>query len=427
MPKPIRTLILLRGVPYPAMDGVQLRNRQSIEALLRHGPVRLVSIESKPAPSPPARDAPPFRELYTRPPRNLVDLLIRVLAPAARRRRRLELKQRISEQIGREISREIAAFAPDLIVFGEPVGARYVPKLAELEARIVYDSQNVDAALYEQLIGIEKDGARLPPERLGEARDAEASLMQAADQVWVCSAADEALFVKTYGPQLRTRLIPNGIDVDRFAEIVQDRLNRVVAPEADRIPTLLFTGTFSYGPNVEAFRFAVREVLPVARKRIPGLRMVFCGKDPPREMRRLARRDPAVVVTGRVPDVRPWLQESDVVLVPVLHGGGTRVKILEAFAAGRPVVSTTKGAEGLEVSNGVHLLLADTAGEITRQIEHCLTDPELTTRQTAAARALVAREYSWAANAMRIDRALADLFGQPDARIAKTPFDETRE
>jgi polysaccharide biosynthesis protein PslH len=110
-----------------------------------------------------------------------------------------------------------------------------------------------------------------------------------------------------------------------------------------------------------------------------------------------------------VPDTRPWLAGCDVVAVPLRHGGGTRLKILEALAAGCPVVSTAKGAEGLDVADGCELLLAETPGEIGAAIVRCLRDPQGAAEMGLRGRALVEARYSWAASAATVQAALARL------------------
>jgi polysaccharide biosynthesis protein PslH len=171
-------------------------------------------------------------------------------------------------------------------------------------------------------------------------------------------------------------------------------------PEVDGPPTLLFTGTMSHPPNAEGIVWFAREVWP----HVPDARLLVVGRDPPESVRRLA--SDRIEVTGVVADVRPYFARATAVVVPLLSGGGTRMKILEAFAAGRAVVSTSIGAEGLEVSPGKHLLIADGAaafGEKTRQL---VDDGELRTALAAEARTLVEERYDWCALGDRLEETL---------------------
>lgn len=174
-------------------------------------------------------------------------------------------------------------------------------------------------------------------------------------------------------------LVPNGVDVEELKP----------TPEPDGPPTLLFTGTMNHPPNSEGVEWFVREILP----RVPEAPLLVVGRNPPESVTKLASN--RVEVTGAVPDVRPYFQQATVVVVPLLAGGGTRLKILEAFAAGRAVVSTSIGAEGLEVEHEKHLLTADGATEFADATARLLGDRALRERLTTEARRLVEDRYDW--------------------------------
>lgn len=187
-------------------------------------------------------------------------------------------------------------------------------------------------------------------------------------------------------------IIPNGIDPDRLPR----------SPLAlGRPERLLFVGTLRYWPNAEGVRFFVTQVLPRLRDRIPGIEFVVAGADPSPELVELAK-EPGVRLVGRVPDPRPWLEQAGAVVVPLLSGSGTRLKVLEAFAAGRPVVSTRLGAAGLEVEDGVHLLLADSPEEMATTIARLVESPGLRERLVENAWRLVDERYRWATIGQRL-------------------------
>lgn len=180
-------------------------------------------------------------------------------------------------------------------------------------------------------------------------------------------------------------VIPNGVDLSQFPLTPlasTDTLN------------LVFTGAMRYLPNAEGARFFIEDVLPLVRQRFPEARVSIVGADPPPELSALRQR-PGVEITGTVDDIRPWIAGAGAVVVPLLSGGGTRLKILEAFASGRPVVSTTIGAAGLEIEHDRHLLLADTAAGFASALERLATEPGLRERLAEAAYALVRDRYQW--------------------------------
>jgi glycosyltransferase involved in cell wall biosynthesis len=197
----------------------------------------------------------------------------------------------------------------------------------------------------------------------------------------VCSALDAERAVA--GGLVRVEVVPNAYDLVGSPLGQED-----VAAQ----PTVLFQGTLRYPPNAEAARFLVDEVAPELRRRVPGVRIRLVGTSTPS----LERLDdpPAVSVVGRVADMDDELALADLVVVPVRFGSGTRLKILEAFAHRIPVVSTTLGAEGLGVEDGVHLLLGDTAAELAAACARLLADTGLRARVVAAAQALYEARFT---------------------------------
>ena len=196
---------------------------------------------------------------------------------------------------------------------------------------------------------------------------------------------------------LRTVCVPNAV-----------RLPAPLPPPESAEPfTLLFVGTMSYLPNLDAATLLAREVLPALRRRSPlPLRLVLVG-GPVGALAPLVGM-PDVVVTGSVADLRPFYAASHVVLAPLRAGGGTRIKILEAMAHARPVVATPIGAEGLAAEDGVHLLLGADAKALAEACHRLQCRPELAATLSANGRALVARRYAQTVVMRQIGRMLSD-------------------
>ena len=186
-------------------------------------------------------------------------------------------------------------------------------------------------------------------------------------------------------PTARTAVVPNGVDLDFFR------------PAPASLPretqTLLFFGAIDYYPNTDAVLFFLNDVLAQLVARYPHLRVCIVGRKPPESI--LSQQSLGVEVTGVVDDIRPWLDRADVVIVPLRIGGGTRLKILEAMAMGKAMVSTSLGAEGLDVVPERDLLFADDAAAFAAQIGRLLDDPALGRRIGAAARRVVEARYGW--------------------------------
>jgi polysaccharide biosynthesis protein PslH len=186
------------------------------------------------------------------------------------------------------------------------------------------------------------------------------------------------------------RLAANGVDCAAYEGIAAGRLQA-----APRSPTIVYVGSLSWTPNVLAARFLAVAVLPAVRARFPAARLQVVGRNPTAEALELQRL-PGVTVVGNVPDIRPHLLEASVLAVPLESGGGTRLKILEAFAAGLPVVSTKIGAEGIDAEHETHLALARRE-DFPAAICEILGQPERAAAMALRARTLAMTKYDWSA------------------------------
>lgn len=182
----------------------------------------------------------------------------------------------------------------------------------------------------------------------------------------------------------RLALIPNGVDLGWYSGVEP-------VPQPD---TLIFNGALTYFANYQAMAYFLERIYPLIRAECPQVRLLITGRTEGVPLAGL-RADESVTFTGYVPDIRPLVAGSSVCIVPLLEGGGTRLKILEAMALGTPVVATSKGAEGLEVVPGEHILIADDPAEFARHTLALLRDAGLRARLAAQARACVQARYDW--------------------------------
>jgi glycosyltransferase involved in cell wall biosynthesis len=218
------------------------------------------------------------------------------------------------------------------------------------------------------------------------------------DLTLAVSDADRETFQRLYPDALKAPLqvIQTGVDTRYFAP--DESMPR-------RAAHLVFSGSMDWLPNEDAVTYFCREILPQIRMDEPETTFTIVGRAPTPAVTRLAAT-PGVTVTGRVDDVRPYLREAAVYVVPLRIGGGTRLKIFEAMAMAKAVVSTTVGAEGLPVDDGVHLLLADEPQVFARSVVRLLRRLDRRRALEAAARQLVVDRYDWSAVAGELEEAL---------------------
>lgn len=194
----------------------------------------------------------------------------------------------------------------------------------------------------------------------------------------------EAEEIRGINAKLPVAVVENGVDLDFFKP-------REVAPEPD---TLVFVGALHWRPNQDAVIHFVERVLPHLRRVRPAVRFRVVGKDPPPHIRVLGNA-PGVEIVGSVPDVRPYIAAAAVYVVPLRIGGGTRLKILEALAMHKAVVSTSIGAEGLAVTSGRDILLVDDEEKMAAEIDRLCGDHDRRARLGSAGRRLVEETYGW--------------------------------
>jgi glycosyltransferase involved in cell wall biosynthesis len=203
----------------------------------------------------------------------------------------------------------------------------------------------------------------------------------------VCGPDDEIFLRREVPSTARIKVLANGVDEQFFRR--ED-----FPPQPDQEPTILFCGAMDYSPNVSGLAWYFEHCDALVRQKIPNRRVLIVGKSPVPQVQALAGID-GVTVTGEVVDVRPYYQRAWVQMVPLLIGGGTRLKIVESLALGTPVVSTTIGAQGLMLDSGKHLLLADEPGDFADALANMLSKAELRNALADAGRERVLQKYTW--------------------------------
>jgi len=228
----------------------------------------------------------------------------------------------------------------------------------------------------------------------------EQAACQRFDRVVAVSADDGATMKREYG-LCTVSDIPTGVDTAYF--------QRTAAASSDP-HQLVFTGSMDWLPNEDGILYFTEQILPRIRQVLPGVRLTIVGRNPSPRLVQLSRKDSSVTITGRVEDVRPYMEQAGAYIVPIRIGGGTRLKVYEAMAMEMPVVSTRIGAEGLPVHDGEDLLFADTPEDFASAVIRVLTDARLARALGAHAAATVRERYGWGNVATQFSLICQDVF-----------------
>lgn len=278
----------------------------------------------------------------------------------------------------------------DVLWFEHSMMYPFAAQLRKLmpDAALVCNAHNVESILHQRMAKTAtEDAGRVHAGIQAKLlRSMEKEAFAACDLVLVCSEEDrKAVLQET--PGTICEVIGNGVDSGYF--------QRPAAAQRAAIPTLLFTGTFGYGPNVEAVDWFVRNVLPLIHNEVPDCRFLIAGARASSLTEHLDLSDSRIVLVSDPHDMRPCFHAAWVVVVPLLAGGGTRLKIFEAMAMERPVVSTSLGAEGILLDAGHHALLADTPETFAAAVVRLVQDSELRTTLADHALDLIRQRFDW--------------------------------
>jgi glycosyltransferase involved in cell wall biosynthesis len=296
--------------------------------------------------------------------------------------------------VERQVRTLVAAGNFDVVVADFLFAAVNVPE--DLSVPVVFFAHNVEHLIWKRLAEVERRWWRRPVLEMEwrKVKRAESRACRAAS-LTVAVSKEDATRLEACAPGAAVTAIPTGVDTTYFQpgrgwEIPQN---------------LVFSGSMDWYPNEDAMLFWVDEILPRVRREIPDVSLTIVGRNPSPRVRALGGL-PGIRVTGTVEDVRPAVGQATLYIVPLRIGGGTRLKIFEALAMGKAVLSTSIGAEGLGLTPGVHVGIADGAENFARTVVALLQDPARRDALGRAGRALVEERYSWPRVAEEFDRAL---------------------
>lgn len=217
------------------------------------------------------------------------------------------------------------------------------------------------------------------------------------DKCFMISSIDQ-MNLKKINPYVRAQVISTGINIQNY-QIFQ--LGKIIPF------SMLYVGDFSWLPNLKGIVWFLTKVWPETKKLFPKAKIFIVGKKPPKDILRYQNND--IIVTGYVKDVKPWIDKSEIFLVPLFSGGGIRIKILEAMAKGKPIVSTPVGAEGIDVENKKNILIAGNKEDFVKSIKILFDNKEIRENLAKNSIKLIRNKYSFKAIERNICSIIKDL------------------
>lgn len=305
------------------------------------------------------------------------------------------------------LSRSLESGAFDLVHLDSLDLSAYLPLLRQ--ATVVCGHHNVESQLLRKRAGEERGAVRRWYVRH------QARLQEEEERRWcgrvamnvLVSEADRELLRRVV-PGARAEVVPNGVDTSFFT----------TAAQQSTVEGLVFVGGSGWFPNRQGMEFFGREILPRIRGRVDGVPVKWVGRTSEEERVRHASLY-GVELTGYVEDIRPYVRRAACYIVPLRVGGGTRLKILDAWAMGKAVVSTSIGCEGLAAVDGENVIIRDTAEGFAEAVIEVLRDPDLRRRLGSNARATVEREYSWEVIGAHLRRLYVGLLDETPGRESR--------
>jgi glycosyltransferase involved in cell wall biosynthesis len=409
---PLRVLAVTSDPPQRPTSGYSIRNHHIIKRLAARHRVWVLAYGSVGDARDPLRDAGVELRLVPWTP------------PWSKRLRQLASVFTIRSHLGgilhtramqQEIDRIMAEVAFDVVLLEGSLLTRF--DFGET-APIVLDEHNVEHNLLRRASLVERSLLRKTfgyVERWKFRREEQAACRRAA---WCTfTSALERDLMERDVPLAGSAVIPNGVDLAYFQP----------ARPAAGGRGIVFTGRMDYRPNTDAVLHFVRDILPLIRRAQPDVAFTVVGGGAPAEVKRVAAD--GIVLTGVVPDVRPYLRDADVVVAPIRFGAGTRLKVLEALAMARPLVSTAVGCEGIDVVSAEHLLIADSPRDFAGAVVRLLASPDAAASLGHRGRELVEERYGWDQCGALMQSVLEEvvaLHGRDGARRARSRRRHTR-
>ncbi len=383
----IRILMVSSVYPLPANTGGLIRIKEVLRGLARHHDVTFV------CPQPTTTDASELIRMTGCRLRTATNARVthlkrfRALLSPRPYHVALYASAKLKHLVADSLSRDVF----DLVYVHFLRSLQFLPR--NISIPVVLDQHNVDRDMW--ILRANKDPrvatrtiSRVNAWKTGRYEDAAQSRIAA----YVSVSRQDAARTRRYAHDARVIVAPNGVDIDHFA-YVRRRGRR---GSGGIRPVVAYMGSMDVPANIDAVVFLYREILPLVARRTGGVDLLVIGRNPARVLMKLKSTAMVrITITGTVDDVRPYLERAHIFVAPVFYGGGTKLKVLEAMACGLPVVATPHVADGIDATDGKHLLVGDDPQEFANAMLRLINDRHLYTRVATEGHKFVCRHYSW--------------------------------
>jgi len=418
----MKILFLISQLPYPPDTGAKIRSFNLIKALAKAHSITLVTYGA--------------REVEMEKIRRLAELPVKItLVPMGNgnpymlafrnlfSRYPYSVDKYYSAGMAGEVAKLLESEEFDLIhcdslqMSRNVLKFKHIPKImtehnieSQILERVAYNETNIFKRLYFYIQYL-------------KLRRYEVFACRQFDRMIAVSEEDKR-YLARFIPENHISIVPNGVDTEFFSP------QPTTHNPPSRKFSLIYTGSMDWQPNDDAMIYFIRDVYPLIKERLskseiarndenssPQITLTIVGRDPSSALQKLALSDRSIKVTGRVEDVRPYVANSPVFIVPLRIGGGSRLKILEAMAMGKAVVSTSIGCEGLEVTDKKNIIIADKPGDFADAVTFLLRDREYAGRLGKAGRKLVEERYDWKIVSNKLDEAWDGVMSRREVPI----------
>jgi glycosyltransferase involved in cell wall biosynthesis len=381
----MKILILTQVLPYPPDSGPKVKTWNVIKYLAQHHELGLVSFVRGDESTGVRQLEKYCREVYTVPIQRGMLQDMRYIAQSFLTDQPFLMVRDHREEMAHQVDQLAAREEFDIVHADQMNMAQYAARLAATPK--VVDAHNALWLLYKRLWQTMPPGPRkwILNRDWRLLKKYEGRVCKEFDAVVSVSEEDRRALEEAAGQRLDITVIPIAIDTDEITPVTYQ-------PQGDRI---LHIGTMYWPPNIDGVLWFLREVLPLIRVERPGVAFDIIGANPPKEIVAFGEVDINVRVPGYVEDLTPYLEGASLIVVPLRAGGGMRVKILNTFGRGLPVVSTTLGAEGIAAQPGEHLLVADSPDDFARAVIRLLEDRQFAAELGRRGRQLIESTYDY--------------------------------